>query len=105
MMPTIRLVNVYVSDLDYAKDWYCQVLGFEVARDLPPLALELRHQGITFLLHKAENPTVRKFWMDSMVTLAFATDNVHKAMQNLKESGVKLIHSEPQFSHPSTKTP
>lgn len=32
MMPTIRLVNVYVSDLDYAKGWYCQVLGLELSR-------------------------------------------------------------------------
>lgn len=98
MMPTIRLVNVYVSDLDYAKDWYCRVLGFEIAQDLPPLAAELQHEGITFLLHQAENPTSRKFWTDSMVTLAFTTDNVQETMKSLRESGVTLMHSEPQFS-------
>jgi len=97
-VPTIRLVNVYVSDLDYAKDWYCKVLGFELAQDLPPLAAELRHEGIVFLLHQAKAPTARQFWTESMVTLAFATDDVHEAMKTLKASGVKLIHSEPQFS-------
>ncbi len=97
MMPTLRRVNVYVSDLDYAREWYCQVLGFEVSEDLPPLAVELRHEDITFLLHKAEKPTVRQFWTDSMVTLAFATDNVHGSMKNLEELGVTLLHCEPQF--------
>ncbi len=74
------------------------MLGFELAQDLPPLAVELQHEGITFLLHKAEAPNVRQFWADSMVTLALATNNVHETMKNLKASGVKLIHSEPQFS-------
>lgn len=97
-MPTIRLVNIYVSDLNHAKDWYGQVLGFELVRDLPPLATQLRHDGITVLLHKAEDPTDRKFWRDSMGTLAFATNNAHESMKHLKEAGVKLVHSEPQFS-------
>ncbi len=97
-MPTVRLVNVYFSDLAYAKDWYCKVLGFEMSQDLPTLAAELRHEGVTFLLHKAENSTVRKLGRDSMVTLAFATDNVRETMKRLKESGVTLIHPEPQFS-------
>lgn len=77
-MPTVRLINVYVSDLDYAKEWYCKVLGFEILRDLPPLAVELQHEGVTLLLHKAQQPTDRQFWRDSMVTLAFATDDIRK---------------------------
>jgi predicted enzyme related to lactoylglutathione lyase len=33
-----------------------------------------------------------------MVTLAFATHNVRETQKHLKESGVTLIHDEPQFS-------
>lgn len=62
------------------------------------MAVELRHEGIIFLLHKAEKPTARQFWTDSMVTLAFATDNVDESMKSLKELGVTLLHREPQFS-------
>lgn len=97
-MPTVRLINVYVSDLEYAKDWYCKILGFEISQDLPPLAIQLRHEGLTFLLHRAENPTTQKFGTDSMLTLAFATNNVHESMKRLKESGVILLHEKPQFS-------
>lgn len=56
-MPTVRLVNVYVSDLEYAKKWYCEMLNFEIGQDLPPLAVQLKHDGITLLLHKAEQPS------------------------------------------------
>ncbi|MCL6625330.1 VOC family protein, partial [Alicyclobacillus shizuokensis] len=44
-MPQIRLINIYVSDLEQAKLWYCEILGFELAQDLPPLAAQLQHEG------------------------------------------------------------
>ncbi|MCL6452167.1 MAG: VOC family protein [Alicyclobacillus sp.] len=97
-MPQIRLINIYVSDLERARKWYCDVLGFEIAQDLPPLAMELRHDGITLLLHKAERSARNQFWTDSMITLALATDDIRRDIERFRTMGVEILHDEPQFS-------
>lgn len=97
-MPKVCIIQISVSDLDQAIDWYCKTLGFEVSKEYYnyPVAVDLVHKGCRLLLHKAENPTHIDYPNVAQTLICMQTDNLLETMNDLKTKGVEFIHEAPQ---------
>lgn len=92
-------INIYVSDLDFAIEWYEEVLGLKVAsRRNYPTSVFLQHESDTpLVLHKAEKDTDLDIWKESATILTFEEKNLRERMKDLKERGVIMMNDEPQW--------
>jgi len=97
-MPNVCMIQISVSDLDKAIDWYCQTLGFEVSKEhyYHPVAVDLIHQGCRLLLHKVDKPARIDYPNVVQTLICIETDDIHKSINDLKNKGVELIHKTPQ---------
>lgn len=94
------LINVYVSDLDYAMKWYQESLGFKLSNDHYnyPVAIDLVHNSeIRLLLHKAEKPANIEISEDSATVITFQVDDIREKIKEFKRKGIEFLHDEPQF--------
>jgi len=97
-MMKIGIIQISVSDLDKAIEWYCNTLGFEVAKEHynHPVAVDLIHEGCRLLLHRADKPTHIDYPKVSQTLICFQVDNIVAGIKDLKRKGVKFIHETPQ---------
>ena len=97
-MPKIGIIQISVSDMDRAIDWYCENLGFAVSKDHYhyPVAVDLVHEGCRLLLHRADRSTDIDYPHVSQTLICFETNDIAKSLDNLKHKGVELIHDTPQ---------
>lgn len=97
-MPEVCIIQIGVSDLDQAIDWYCKTLGFEVAKEHyhHPVAVDLVQKGSRLLLHRAEKPIHIDYPNVAQTLICIQTDDIRESMNDLKSKGVELIHETPQ---------
>ncbi len=97
-MPKIGIIQIGVTDLDRATQWYCEKLGFVTSEkcDLLPVAVELEHEGCRLLLHRAEKPAVIDYPNVAQTLICFQTDDIRKTLAELKRKDVELIHETPE---------
>ena len=97
-MPHVCMIQISVSDLDEAIEWYTKTLGFEISKEHyhHPVAVDLIHGGIRLLLHKADRPTTIDYPNVSQTLICIETDDIVKKMDDLKQQGVELLHETPQ---------
>lgn len=99
----MRLCNVtiYVSDLDFAIDWYKEVLGVEIddKHNNYPTAVDIKQEdnNVRLILHKTEKDTDIEIWKESSTVAMFEEENLRGTMKDLKERGVILLNDEPQW--------
>jgi catechol 2,3-dioxygenase-like lactoylglutathione lyase family enzyme len=81
-MPKVSIIQINVSDMDQAIDWYCNTLGFEVSKEHYhyPIAVDLIHSGCRLLLHKAEKPTHIDYPHVAQTLICLETDNITSSM-------------------------
>jgi lactoylglutathione lyase len=97
-MPHVCMIQISVSDLDKAIEWYSTTLGFEVSKKHyhHPVAVDLVHKGIRLLLHIADKPTTIDYPNVSQTLICIQTDNIVRKMDDLKRRGVEVLHETPQ---------
>jgi lactoylglutathione lyase len=95
--PRICVVQVNVTDMDQAIDFYTGVLGFVVkSRASYPFAVVLDQDAFTFLLAKCDRSTTVEYPHVAQTLINIETADLAAALDDLKAKGVDLIHSEPQ---------
>lgn len=97
-MPKVCIIQINVSNIDQAMEWYCKTLGFEVSKEHYhyPIAVDLIHQGCRLLLHKAEKPTHIDYPNVAQTLICIQTDDIISSMNELRSKGVEFIHETPQ---------
>jgi catechol 2,3-dioxygenase-like lactoylglutathione lyase family enzyme len=97
-MPKVSMIQISVSDLDKAVDWYCNTLGFELSKEHyhHPVAVDLVHEGCRLLLHRADKPAHIDYPNVAQTLICIEVDNLNAKMNDLKSKGVELIHDTPQ---------
>ncbi len=97
-MPNVCMIQISVSDLDKAIDWYCKTLGFEVSKEYyyHPVAVDLVHQGCRLLLHKVDKPARIDYPHVAQTLICIETDDIHESINDLKNKGVELIQETPE---------
>jgi lactoylglutathione lyase len=91
-MTRICVIGIYVHDLQEARAFYCDKLGFEVAREYGDCILQLKNEGVTFVIEKIEGD----FPDEPCVVIATPTGNLVEEMERLRGLGVTFIHDTPQ---------
>jgi len=96
-MPKVCVIQINVSDMDQAVDFYCNKLGFEVAsRKYYPDIVDLVHEGVPLILNKVANQTQIDYPDVAQTMINIETDDLAPTLNSLKEKGVELIHQTPQ---------
>jgi lactoylglutathione lyase len=95
--PRICVVQVNVTDMDKAIDFYTDVLGFSVeSRASYPFAVVLEQDAFTFLLAKCDRSATVDYPHVAQTLINIETADIAGALDELQAKGVDLIHSEPQ---------
>ncbi len=97
-MPKVCIIQIGVSDLDKAIDWYSNTLGFEISKEHYhyPVAVDLAHEGCRLLLHTADKPTQVDYPNAAQTLICIQTDDLASSMNDLKTKAVEFIHETPQ---------
>ena len=99
MFKSIRSLAAYVSDMESAKKFYTEVLGFEVTADLGPTLCFLNSKSGKIPIYleggqkasAADNQTCRlSFFLE-------AEKSASETYSMLKKAGVKLLQAEPEL--------
>ena len=97
-MPKVCMIQIGVSDLDKAMDWYRSTLGFEISKEHYhyPVAVDLVHEGCRLLLHTTDRPAQIDYPNVAQTLICIQTDDLASSMNDLKSKGVEFIHDTPQ---------
>lgn len=94
--PKVFAVQVNVTDIEQAIDFYGKNLGFEIVtkHDYPQSA-QMKNEGVILQLYKVErrtqiNPT------DARTNINFRVENLDAIIESLKNEGTEIIHKTPQ---------
>jgi len=92
-MPQICMIQISVSDLKEAIDWYCHKLGFEMSskNNHFPFSVDLVHEGCRLVLHKVLHPANIDYPRVSQTLICIATDDITSTMSSLQKKGVEFI--------------
>lgn len=109
----INIVSVYVEDQDKARDFYVDVLGFQVRHDVPvdgsarwlTLVSPAQPEGAELLLEPMGHPAARTFtealYTDRIPFTQFEVTDIHAEYARLRELGVSFL-MEPTETGPVT---
>ncbi len=96
MFKGINTVTVYVKDLERAKKFYIEILGFELAYDVHPSLSFLKVASTHVYLEGGYDPVEIT---DKSARLSFfleAEGSVKEVFDTLKSKGVKTIQESPE---------
>lgn len=96
-MPKVCVIQINVSDMNDAIDFYCNKLGFEVrSKRYYPDIVDLVHDAIPLILYKVPKHTKIDYPNVAQTLINIQTDNLDSSLKDLKSKGVELIHETPQ---------
>ena len=97
-MKKIHLIQISVSNIDKAIKWYCDILGFRVAKRHYhyPVAIDLVHKDKNFrlILHK-DKFIDHVYPPGGRTQFGIEVDDIEEALKNLEKKGVEVIHKNP----------
>lgn len=89
--------QIFVSNVEKAKQWYQEKLGFGVIEELPEYKFVLMEfDGIEFDLIEP-NPSLGEEWeklkeeIGKFTGIVFETDDIENVVKNLEKRGVKFV--------------
>ena len=96
-MTNFAVIGIYVDDINKAKKFYCDTLGFEVENSYNDgCILQLKSEGPTVILEEVDKPSKAVYPGAAQVVLCVATDNIEKTSEEYREKGVNFLHEGPQ---------
>lgn len=96
MFKSINTVGVYVTDMQKAKSFYTETLGFKLRVELGPTLCFLQSDDIHIYLESGHKPSPVDATTVRLSVFLQTEGSVHDVYDTLKESGVKLLQDEPQ---------
>ncbi len=91
----LGLMIIFVSDLEVAKQFYCDTLGFPLKAERSN-CIELEHEGCEFKAFKCdENQTVKNYSRVARSVFVFKVDSLDKSFRELRDNGVTFLHERP----------
>jgi predicted enzyme related to lactoylglutathione lyase len=96
-MKSFAVIGIYVDDIDKAKEFYCDILGFEIENTYDDgCIIQMMSDGPTVIVEKTDKPSNAVYPGGSQVVLCVATDNIEKTSEEFRAKGVKFLHKGPQ---------
>lgn len=89
------MLLIFVSDLDEAKHFYCDLLGFSLKEERTD-RIEFEHDGCDFVAFKCDEDTsVQNYSRVARSVFVFEVSSIDEAFDALKSKGVKFLHETP----------
>ncbi|MFW9927524.1 MAG: VOC family protein [Candidatus Thorarchaeota archaeon] len=96
-MTSFVVIGIYVDDIDKAREFYCDTLGFDVENTYDDgCIIQLKSDGPTVILEEVDKPSNAVYPGVSQVVLCVATDNIEKTSEEFRAKGVNFLHDGPQ---------
>jgi predicted enzyme related to lactoylglutathione lyase len=97
-MTNFAVIGIYVDDIDKAKKFYCDALGFEIENSYNDgCILQMKSEGPTVIVELADKPSKAEYPDGSQIVLCVATEDIEKTSKELREKGVNFLHDIPQL--------
>jgi uncharacterized protein YndB with AHSA1/START domain/predicted enzyme related to lactoylglutathione lyase len=97
--PRVAWIQINVTDLAFAIEWYAEHLGFRLSppHNYQPGAVDLVvHGEPPLFLHAAECRGLSDYPRQAQTLLCFDTPDLDLQLQQFRERGVEVIHSQPE---------
>lgn len=86
---------IFVSDLEKAKGFYRDLLGFPI-RSEQANKVEFTHDGCAFIAFKCEmDATVEDYSHVARSVFVFEVASIDRSLRELRAKGVRFLHEEP----------
>jgi predicted enzyme related to lactoylglutathione lyase len=95
-MPNICVISVYVSDLEQAKQFYCDIVGFEISKTYGDEVISLQHEGVSLILQKTDKDTHHDYPRESQVIIGIHSLDIQSSIAELQSKGAEVIFDTPQ---------
>lgn len=96
-MPRVCVIQINVTDMDEAIDFYSNKLGFEVSsRDHYPAIVKLANESVPIILYQVENKTNFDYPNSTQTLVNIETDDLLRRLDELKRAGVEVLHEIPE---------
>ncbi|GEM_PF-908818 len=98
MFKAIRAIGIYVTDMERAKDFYVNKLGFTLGTEISPdeCILYIESSSIAIFLSRTDKPSVTDEKGPRITVFFHADEYARKVYSLLKARGVKLLQDAPQ---------
>jgi catechol 2,3-dioxygenase-like lactoylglutathione lyase family enzyme len=95
-MPKIVVIQVNVTDMDAALDFYCGKLGFAVhSKTSYPNIVRLEHEAIRFILNRVKEKALGGYPDVAQTIINIGTENLQRDLKRLRAAGVEVLHDAP----------
>jgi len=97
-MPKVCVIQINVSDMDLAIDFYSNKLGFAVrSKYYYPDIVELDNEGnVPLILCRVPHPARVDYPNVAQTLIDIQTDDLEASLRDLKAKGIERIHETPQ---------
>lgn len=86
---------IFVPDIQAAKRFYCEVLGFGIGAERSD-AITFTGAGCRLVAYKCAKPAVpRDYTLEAQAVFVFEVPNLDKALEELSRHHVNILHSTP----------
>lgn len=93
--PALHSVVVFAPDLDLARDFYCEILGFTLSRESDS-HLELSGADFQLLVFRCEvSASSGSYSTRAGASFAIAVSDLDAEARRLRGRGVTILHDEP----------
>lgn len=88
-------IQIFVSDLEKAKEWYTKVLGMKIVKEYPEFKCILMKLGKTEFDVGVPDPCWGEGWdkvkVGGRTSIFFEAENIKETWDELKKRGVKVV--------------
>ncbi|AWP26109.1 Glyoxalase/bleomycin resistance protein/dioxygenase [Paenibacillus vortex V453] len=95
-MPNLCVLSINVSNMDQAKQFYCDILGFQISKAYSEEIISLENEGLSLVLQKCDRITKTDYPHEAQVIIGIETADVSAAISKYKSQGVEVIFDTPQ---------
>lgn len=90
------VVSIKVTDMEKAKEFYCEKLGLPLVKQYSESIAELALGNMPVVLEVVEAPNTLDYQRGSQTVLGLQTDKLDTIIEELKQKQVELLFDEPQ---------
>ena len=91
----LGMILIFVSDLEEAKRFYRDILGFPIKSQRPD-RVEFVHDGCDFIAFKCEkDATVEDYSRAARSVFVFEVASIDSSLGELRAKGVTFLHEQP----------
>jgi len=97
---SLCMISIKVNDIEKAKDFYCNGLGFNLEKYYGDNIVELNFDDHSIIIEKVDKVNTLDYFNNAQTVMGIQSKNLASDMETLKERGVELLFEEPQKCPP-----